>query len=160
MRVCATAVYLMVLLGACSRYSTVEMLGSRTMFLGGVITPSPGSGEFLAIIELTPAEHRDGEKMCKLLRAGHPVSLRLREEPDQPPILVTDVTAHGEAIIRCKTEDEAKHVIDRLHAWPLHKSDLTNRSSGNNILSATTPSESSSLFLRLSLPGVARLKGC
>ena len=90
------------------------------MFEGGIITPSPGSGEFLAIIDLTPAEHYDAEKMCNLLRAGHPVSLRIREEPDQPPILVSDVTSHGEAIIRCRALNEANHVIDRLHAWPTH----------------------------------------
>jgi hypothetical protein len=90
------------------------------MFLGGIITPSPGSGELLVIIELTPAEHRDAEKMAAILRAGHPVSLHIREEPDQPPILVSDVTSHGEAIIRCKTLDEANHVIDRLHAWRTH----------------------------------------
>jgi hypothetical protein len=98
--------------------SVVQMVGARNMFMGGVITPTPSSGEFLAIIELTPAKHKDAEKMCDLLRAGHPVSLRLREESDAPPILVSQVTDRGEAIIRCKTVEEAKHVIDRLHAWP------------------------------------------
>ena len=91
------------------------MLGSRTMFLGGgVITASPASGDFLAIIDLNPASHPDAEKIAALLRSGRSVALRLREEPDQPPILVTDVTAHGEAIIRCKTQAEAQHTIDRL----------------------------------------------
>ena len=113
--------------GACSKrapvepprdYSTVEMIGARNMFMGGVITPTPSSGDFLVIVELTPAKHEDATKMCDLLRAGHPVSLRLREEPSEPPIVVRDVTSMGEAIIRCKTLDEAKTVIDRLHAWP------------------------------------------
>ena len=93
------------------------MIGARNMFMGGIITP-PSAGDFLVIVELTPAEHDDVSKMCDLLRAGHPVSLRLREEPSEPPILVRDVTSRGEAIIRCKTLDEAKRVIDRLHAWP------------------------------------------
>ena len=89
------------------------------MFLGGVITPSPGSGELLVIIEGTPAEHRDAERVADLLRQGHQVSLRISEEPDKPPILISDITKHGEFIIRCKTLDEANHVIDRLHAGPV-----------------------------------------
>jgi hypothetical protein len=118
---------LLLALSACSRsapdrpesdYSTAEMVGARNMFMGGVITPTPSSGEYLAIIELTPAEHTDVEKMSDLLRAGHPVSLRLREESGEPPILVSEVTTRGEAIIRCKSLEEAKRVIDRLHAWP------------------------------------------
>ena len=118
----AIATCLLMLLRGCSPHSTVEMVASRSICLaGGIITPSPGSGEFLVIIDLTPAENRDAEKMADLLRAGHTVSLRLREEPDQPPIIITDVTARGEAIIRCNTEEEAKHVIDRLHSWPLQK---------------------------------------
>jgi len=98
--------------------SVVEMLGARNMFMGGVITPAPSSGEFLVIIEVTPAEHDDADKMGAFLRARRPVSLRLREEPSEPPILIRDVTSRGGAIIRCKTLDEAKRVIDRLHAWP------------------------------------------
>jgi hypothetical protein len=113
--------------GACSKrapvaqpsdYSTVEMIGARNMFMDGVITPALSSGDFLVIVELTPAKHEDAARMCDLLRAGHPVALRLREEPSEPAILVRDVTSLGEAIIRCKTLDEAKRVIDRLHAWP------------------------------------------
>jgi hypothetical protein len=108
------------LLVGCSRWpwndSTIEMMGSRSIFLNGIITRSPGSGEFLVIVELTPAEERDGDRMVAILRSGHPVSLRIREEADQPPILVSDVTSHGEAIIRCKTLEEANKIIDRLHA--------------------------------------------
>jgi hypothetical protein len=115
----ATFVALFQLVG-CSRDDTVEMLGSRTIFEGGVITPSPASGEFLVIIEGTPAEHRDAEKLASLLRSGHRVSLRIREEADQSPILVSDITKDGEFIIRSKTSKEAKSVIDRLHAWPAH----------------------------------------
>src|SRR3954462_9342588 len=91
----ATSALLAALVG-CSRptpdvaprdHSIVEMVGARNMFMGGVITPTPSSGEFLAVIELTPAKHEDAEKMCDLLRAGHRVSLRVREESSAPPIL-------------------------------------------------------------------------
>jgi len=121
------AAVLVVTTGACSKrapveqprdYSTVEMIGARNMFMGGVITPSPSSNDYLVIVDLTPAKHDDATKMCDLLRAGHPVALRLREEPSEPPILVRDVTSRAEAIIRCQTMDEAKRVIDRLRAWP------------------------------------------
>jgi hypothetical protein len=100
--------------------STIEIIGSRTMFEAGVITPKTGSSEFLVIIDLTPAEHYDAEKMAAILREGHLVSLRIREEPDQPPILISDITKGAEVIIRCKTLDEANHIIDRLHAWRSH----------------------------------------
>lgn len=102
-------------------YSTVDVLGSRAMFMGGIITPSPGSGEFLVLIDGTPAEDRDGDKVADLLRAGHRVSLRLREEADQPPIVVSDITKDGEFIIRCHTPEEANHVMDRLHTWPVQR---------------------------------------
>ena len=39
------------------------------------------------------------------------------EEAGEPPILVRDLTSFG-VVIRCNTLDEAKRVIDRLHAWP------------------------------------------
>jgi hypothetical protein len=107
---------------ACSRAPvTVEITGSRAMFVeeAGVITPSPGSREFLVIIELNPGYNDpDSEKMGRILRSHNFVSLRIREEPDHPPILVSDVTSHGEAIIRCKSLEEANHIMDRLHAWP------------------------------------------
>jgi hypothetical protein len=125
MRVAYLSIVATVLLttGACSKrepppdYSTVEMIGARNMFMGGVITPTPSSGDFLVIVELTPAKHDDATKMCNLLRAGHTVALRLREEAGEPPILVRDLTSFG-VVIRCNTLDEAKRVIDRLHAWP------------------------------------------
>ena len=115
---------LMGLMFGCSRdrwtnNSTIEITGSRTIFLrGGIITPSP-SGEFLVIITLTPAEERDGDRMVDALHGGHPVSFRIREEPSQPSILISDLTSRGEAIIRCKTFEEAQRVIDRLQSWPL-----------------------------------------
>jgi hypothetical protein len=88
------------------------------MFLEAKDTSELSSGEVLVAINLTPAEHYDGDKMCKLLRSGHPVLLRIREEPDQPPILVSSVTDEANAIIRCKTLAEANQVIERLHARP------------------------------------------
>jgi hypothetical protein len=87
--------------------------------MGGVITPTPSSGEFLVIIELTPSVNADAEKLCRLLRTGHPVSLKIREEPDASPVLVSDVTRQGEVIIRCKTRGEAEGVMARLHAQPI-----------------------------------------
>lgn len=129
MRARAVAVVISALLSAlvgCSRPtpddlpredSAVEMVGARNMFMGGLITSTP-AGEFLVIIELTPAKHADAEKMCQVLRTGRRVSLRLREESSAAPILVSHLTDRGEAIIPCKTLEEAKHVIDRLHAWP------------------------------------------
>jgi len=74
--------------------------------------------EFLVIINGTPAEHRDAERVAGLLRAGHRVSLRVSEEPDQAPILVSDITKDGEFIIRCKSLEEAKRIMDRVHALP------------------------------------------
>ena len=122
MRASSAAIWIAVLQIGCLRSgSTVEMLGSRTMFLEARDIKELSSGEVVVAINLTPAEHYDGEKMCKLLRAGHPVSLRVREEPDQPPILVSSVTDDANAIIRCKTLAEANHVIDRLHAGPIRK---------------------------------------
>ena len=61
------AAALVVTTGACYKrasvdppkdYSTVEMIGARNMFMGGVITPTPSSGEFLVIVELTPGKAR------------------------------------------------------------------------------------------------------
>jgi hypothetical protein len=122
MRASSAAIWIALLQIGCLRSgSTVEMLGSRTMFLEARDIKELSSGEVVVAINLTPAEHYDGEKMCKLLRAGHPVLLRVREEPDQPPILVSSVTDDANAIIRCKTLAEANHVIDRLHAGPIRK---------------------------------------
>jgi hypothetical protein len=107
---------------------TVPMHGSVSMFEGGVVTPATDSGDFIAIIALTPREHHDADKLARLLRAGcFVVSLRITEQPDQPAIIVSDMTKEGEVIIRCKTADEANHIIDRLHAAPGQKKDLTNR---------------------------------
>jgi hypothetical protein len=97
-------------------YATAEMIGGRNQFMGGVITPTPSSGEFLVIIELTPSKNADAERLTHFLRGGHPVSLRIREEPDAPPILISDVTSRGEVIIRCKTLGEAEQIVARLHA--------------------------------------------
>ncbi len=109
---------------ACNRSpladSTLEMTGSLSMFVeeAGVVTPSPGSGEFLLIVELNPAHEPDAEKMVQIFRSGHSVLLRIREEPNQPAILVSDVTSHGEAIIRCQSLEEANRIMDRLHTRP------------------------------------------
>jgi hypothetical protein len=101
---------------------TVPMRGSVSMFEGGVVTPMTDSQDFIAIIALTPMEHRDADKLAHLLRAGcFVVSLRITEEPDQPAIMVSDMTKKGEVIVRCKTIEEANHVIDRLHAGPGQK---------------------------------------
>jgi hypothetical protein len=101
---------------------TVPMRGSVSMFEGGVVTPMTDSKDFIAIIALTPMEHHDAAKLAHLLRAGcFVVSLRITEEPDQPAIMVSDITKEGEVIVRCKTIDEANHVIDRLYAGPEQK---------------------------------------
>jgi hypothetical protein len=91
-----------------------HMVGSSTMFEGGIAVQAPYSSDALAIVALTPAEHRDAEKLLRLLRAGDVVSLRIREEPDQPEILISDATKDGEVIIRCKTVSEANQIISRL----------------------------------------------
>jgi hypothetical protein len=104
-----------------SDYSTVLIDADRDVFMGGVITPTPSSGQFLVIVELSPAHHPDSRKLCDLCRAGHPVSVHLRQDASNAPrITVTNITSQGEAIIRCKSQDEAKGVIDQLHAWPSH----------------------------------------
>lgn len=101
---------------------TVPMRGSIYMFEGGVVTPITDSQDFIAVIALTPAEDRDGAKLAHLLRAGcFVVSLKITEQPDQPAILVSEMTKSGEVIIRCKTLEEANHIIDRLHAGPGQK---------------------------------------
>ena len=101
---------------------TVPMRGSVSMFEGGVVTPMTDSQDFIAIISLTPMEHRDADKLAHLLRAGcFVVSLRITEQPDQPAIMVSDMTKNGEVIVRCKTLEEANHIIDRLHAGPGQK---------------------------------------
>ena len=100
---------------------TVPMRGSISMFEGGVVTPMTDSQDFIDIIALTPMEHRDAAKLVHLLRAGFVVSLRITEQPDQPAITVSGVTDSGEVIIRCKTAEEANHIIDRLHAGPGQK---------------------------------------
>jgi hypothetical protein len=101
---------------------TVTMRGSVSMFEGGVVTPVTDSGDFIVIIALTPMEHRGAEKLARLLRTGcFVVSLRITEQPDQPAIRVSDMTKQGEVIIRCRTADEANHLIDRLHAGPGQK---------------------------------------
>jgi hypothetical protein len=119
MRVRSAPVLLALLTASCLRPgATVEMLGSRTMFLEERDIKELTSDEVTVAINLTPAEHYDAEKMCKLLRSGHPVLLRIREEPNEPPILVSSVTDDGNAIIQCKTLAEANRIIDRLHARP------------------------------------------
>jgi hypothetical protein len=100
----------------CSRQSSVEMLGSSWMFLVGADTHQLASGECIIAVELTPAEDRDAEKMCKLLRSGHHVSLRLREKPDDAPILISSVTDHGEAIVECHSLTEAQNITERIYA--------------------------------------------
>jgi hypothetical protein len=108
------------LYAGCSRSnSPVEMLGSRSIFLPSADTHQLASGEYIVAIELTPAEEADGDKLVKLLRSGHRVLFRLREEPDQAPVLVASVTDLGEAIIQCGSLDEAQRIVDRLHARPL-----------------------------------------
>jgi hypothetical protein len=92
------------------------MIGGRNQFMSGVITPTPSSGEFLVIIEPTPSKNADAERLTHFLRESHPVSLKIREETDAPPILISDVTSAGEVIIRCKTRDEAERIVARLHA--------------------------------------------
>jgi hypothetical protein len=100
-------------------YSTVSLDADRDIFMGGVVCPTPSSGQFLVIVELTPAHHPDARKLCDLCRAGHPVSVHLRQDAlNGANVLVSDITSQGEAIIRCKSRDEAKGVIDQLHAWP------------------------------------------
>jgi hypothetical protein len=100
----------------------VSMRASRGIFEGGVIAGPTDQQDFLAIIALTPAEEREGAKLMRYLRTGcFVVSLRLSEEPDQPPILVSDATKGGEVIIRCKNIDEANKIIYRLHAGPGQK---------------------------------------
>jgi hypothetical protein len=121
MRASCSVVLIATLMAGCLRNgATAEMVGSRTMFLDALAPQELTQGDILVTINLTPAEHYDGEKMCNLLRSGHPVLLRLREEPYQPPILVSSVTDDGKAHIHCETLAEANHIIDRLHAWPDH----------------------------------------
>src|SRR4051812_26298088 len=121
MRASCSAVLIATLMASCLRSgATAEMAGSRTMFLDALAPQELSRGDILVAINLTPAQRYDGEKMCKLLRAGHPVLLRIREEPDQPPILVSSVTDDAKALIHCKTVAEANHIVDRLHAWPSH----------------------------------------
>jgi len=101
---------------------TVPMRGSISMFEGGVVTPMTDSQDFIDVITLTPMEHRDAAKLAHLLRAGcFVVSLRITEQPDQPAITVSGITNSGEVIIRCRTADEANHIIDRLRAGPGQK---------------------------------------
>jgi hypothetical protein len=100
----------------CSHRDTVEMLGSSWMFLVGADTHELPSREWIVAVELTPAEDRDGEKMCKLLRSGHHVLLRLREKPDDPPMLVSSVTDGAVAIIECKSFAEAQKITERIYA--------------------------------------------
>ena len=101
---------------------TVSMQASRGIFEGGVIAGPTDQQDFLAIVALTPAEEREGAKLMRYLRSGcFVVSLRLSEEPDQPPILVSDATKGGEIIIRCKNIDEANKIIYRLRAGPSQK---------------------------------------
>ena len=117
-RACCCIIALVALLHiSCSRsHSTVEMLGSSWIFLVGADTHQLASGECILAIELTPAEDSDGDKMCKLLRTGHRVLLRLREKPDDPPILVSSVTDSGEAIIQCSSLAEAQKITQRIYA--------------------------------------------
>jgi len=120
MRLIVALILLLLLQSGCLKNgSTVEMLGSRSMFVGPEAVDQRAPGEFVLAIVLTPTEHRDAVKMCKLLRSGHPVLLRIREEPNQPPILVSSVTDDGKAIILCKTVAEANHVIGRLDVGPV-----------------------------------------
>jgi hypothetical protein len=94
------------------------MTDAISIFMRGVITPTPSSGEFLVIVELAPAKNADSEKLCRLLRSGHPVRYRVREQPKPSPILISDVTSREEVVIRCRDAGQAQALIERLRAYP------------------------------------------
>jgi hypothetical protein len=99
----------------------ITMHASRYMFEGAVIAGPTDQQDFLVIVSLSPMENHEAEEMVRYLRSGCVVSLELSEQPDQPPILISDVTKSGEVIIRCKNADEANKLIDRLQAGPGQK---------------------------------------